>query len=87
MAPGEEVHIDYFEFMSLDYLVVKDKASGFITCKKTKNKKTEEATRVLHTWIHQYGLPHTIKSDGAKCFGSGFTSWLKGYGINHIHSS
>ena len=87
LAPGEEIHIDFCTYGSKNYLVLKDRASGYLYAYQTKNQGTEEATKAITDWCYTYGLPHCVRSDGGPAFRQGFSSFLQGMGIDHKKSS
>ena len=68
-------------------MIIKDKASGFIDVKATKDQTTAEAQRCVHEWAFTFGLPHEIKTDGGPAFREGFQSYLMGLGIGHTPTS
>ena len=68
-------------------MVVKDRVSGLIWARPTKDQTTQEAFKVIMEWSHRMGLPHEVRSDGGGSFRNRFTELLKGVGINHIHTS
>ena len=87
MAPAEELSMDYATFENRKYMIMKDKASGFIDVKATKDQTTAEAQRCVHEWAFTFGLPHEIKTDGGPAFREGFQSYLMGLGIGHTPTS
>ena len=48
MAPAEELSMDYATYENKKYMIIKDKASGFIEVKQTKDQTTAEAQRCVH---------------------------------------
>ena len=87
MAPAEELSMDYATYENKKYMIIKDKASGFIDVKQTKDQTTAEAQRCVHEWSFTFGLPHKIKTDGGPAFREGFQSYLVGLGIGHTPTS
>ena len=87
LAPGEELSCDYATFANRKYLIIKDKATGFLDVKHTKDQSTAEAQRCIHEWSFTYGLPHQVKTDGGPAFREGFQSYLLGLGISHATTS
>ena len=87
LAPGEQVSADFMDFSGRDYLVIKDKTTGFLEVIRTKDKSTESATKGIHTYIYTFGIPHSVKTDKGPAFRGGFISWLRGLGINQILTS
>ena len=87
LAPAEQVSMDHFYYNKISYLVIKDRASGYIYAEKVENTSTEVSVRVLLNFCHSYGYCHRVKTDGAGNFRGSFTSMLKGYGMEHVKSS
>ena len=87
LAPGEQLSMDYASYGSSKYLVIKDRASGFLAVENTKDQTTSEALKGTHKWCFTYGLPHSIRSDDGPAFRQGFTDYLTGLGIEHKNSS
>ena len=87
LAPNESISTDFFEFNGKDFMIIVDRVSGFIFSRMTKNKTQQEAINVLHEYIHLFGIPHTVKSDGGPAFQSLFSEFLRGMHIEHRYSS
>ena len=64
MAPGEEISCDYMSYGSQSILVIKDRMSGFVAAKLTKDKTTREAVDALKTWFFNYGFCSTVRTVG-----------------------
>ena len=79
--------MDFASYGSNKFLVIKDRASGFLAVEQTKDQTTSEALKGTHKWCFTYGLPHAVRSDDGPAFRKGFTDYLKGLGIKHNHSS
>ena len=56
MAPAEEISTDFMSYGSQSILVIKDRQSGFIAAKLTKDKTTKAAIEALKTWFFNYGF-------------------------------
>ena len=78
--------MDFASYGSRKFLVIKDRASGFLAVEQTKDQTTSEALKGTHKWCFTYGLPHSVRSYDGLAFRQGFTDYLKGLGI-HNHSS
>jgi hypothetical protein len=68
-------------------MIMKDKATGFIDAKATKDLTTAEAECCIHEWAFTFGLPHEIKNRRRPGFQRGFQSYLIGLGIGHTPTS
>ena len=49
MAPAEDISTDFMSYGSQSILVIKDRQSGFIAAKLTKEKTTQAAIEALKT--------------------------------------
>ena len=87
MAPGEEISCDFMSFGAQSILVIKDRMSGFIAAKLTKDKSTKEAIDALKTWFYSYGFASVVRSDGGPSFRESFSEELDKMGVKHILSS
>ena len=87
LAPGEQISIDFCVFNNQNILMVKDRVSGLIWGKLTKNQTSDEAFRGVMEWAHRVRIPHECRSDGAGNFRTRFTNMLKDVGIKHVHTS
>ena len=87
MAPGEEISCEYMSFGAQSILVMKDRMSGFIAAKLTKDKSPREAIDALKTWFYSYGFSSVVRSDGGPSFRESFSEELDKMGVKHILSS
>ena len=87
LAPGEQISIDFCVFNNQNILMVKDRVSGLIWGKLTKNQTSDKAFRGVMEWVHRVRIPQECRSDGAGSFRSRFTNMLKDVGIKHVHTS
>ena len=87
LAPGESVSMDYASIENKKYLILKDKATGFLHAKITKDQTASEAQKVVHEWAFTFGIPHVIKTDIGPAFRDSFKSYLLGLGISHVVTS
>ena len=49
-AHGEEIHIDFCTYGSKSYMIIKDRASGYLYAYQTRNQGTEEASKAIIVW-------------------------------------
>ena len=47
----------------------------------------ESAVKGVERWMHSYGIPKEVRSDGGPCYNKEFSEWCKSYGIRHCLSS
>ena len=87
LAPGEQISIDFCSYNNQNILMVKDRVSGLIWGKLTKNQTSDEAFRGVMEWAYHVGIPHKCRSDGGGSFSSRFTNMLKEVGIKHVQTS
>ena len=87
LAPGEQISIDFATYNSQNMLMVKDRVSGMIWAKATKNQTAHAAFEAVMEWAHRMGIPHEVRSDGAGSFRTSFTQLLKSVGNKHVHTS
>ena len=84
LAPGKQISVDYCMFKKQDILMIKDRVSGLIWGKLTKNQTSQEAFNTIMEWSHRMGLPHECRSDGGSTFRARFCTMLREVGINHV---
>ena len=77
LAPGEQIRIGFRLYNNKSMLVIKDRMSGLIWAKATKNQTTDKAFKALME----------CRSDGGERFCQRFTHLCKEVGINHILTS
>ena len=70
-----------------DILVIKDKCSGWIYARLTKDKTMESSTEVFDKFIHSYDRPRLVVTDGGPAFQLLFVDFLKANYIQHRYSS
>ena len=87
LAPKEHISVDFCLYNNQNILMVKDRVSGPIWGKLTKNQTSDEAFQAVMEWAYCVGIPHKCRSDGAGSFHSRFTNMLKEVGIKHVHMS
>ena len=69
------------------YLVLVDKASGFLWCELLTKTNTSAVTSVLLKIFQDFGYPATIRSDNGPQFRSEFKDFCLAHGITHETSS
>ena len=74
-------------FKGKNILMIKDRVSGFIWGKVSKNQTSQEAFDVIMSWSHRMGIPHECRSDGGGSFRARFSQMLREVGINHVLTS
>ena len=87
MAPAEEISCDFMSYGSQSILVIKDRQSGFIAAKLTKDKTTQAAIEALKTWFFNYGFASIVRSDEGPAFRDAFSQELDKLGVKHVLSS
>ena len=87
MAPAEEISCDFMSYGAQSILVIKDRQSGFIAAKLTKDKTTQAAIEALKTWFFNYGFASIVRSDGGPAFRDAFSQELDKHGVKHVLSS
>ena len=79
--------VDFCTYLKQDILMLKDRVSGLIWARATRNQTAQEAFNAIMEWSYRMGMPHEVRSDGAGTFRTSFTDLLKGVGIKHVHTS
>ena len=87
LAPGEQISVDFGTYQKQDMFMVKDRVSGLIWAKATKNQTAQAAFDAIMEWAYRMGIPHEVRSDGAGSFRTSFTDLLKSVGIKYVHTS
>ena len=87
LSPGEQISVDFGTYHKQDMLMVKDRVSGLIWAKATKNQTAQAGFDAIMEWAYRMGIPHEVRSDGAGSFRTSFTELLKSVGIKHVHTS
>ena len=87
LAPGEQISVDFCIYNGKNIFMVKDRVSGYIWGKLTKNQTSQEAFDALMCWAYRMGIPHEVRSDGAGTFRAKFSQMLREVGVNHILTS
>jgi len=86
-APLEDVGTDIFHYNKENYLVLVDRASGFLWCDKLVRTNTASVIRLLSGWFCLFGYPSTIRSDGGPQYRQEFDDFCAANSIHHELSS
>ena len=65
LAPNEVINLDFCQVGNTNFLVLKDKATGWLRAKITKDQTTEYVEKVLVENFNLFGRVHRIVTDGA----------------------
>ena len=57
LAVGEQISVDFAVYNNRSFMVVKDRVSGLIWARPTKDQTTQEAFKVIMEWSYRMGLP------------------------------
>ena len=87
LSPNETVYLDYMSILNTDILVIKDKMSGFIYSRITKDKSIASTIETFHRYITTFDRPLTVITDGGPAFNHGFMDFLNAHHIHHRYSS
>ena len=68
-------------------LDLKDKATGWLSAKITKDQTTESVAKVLIDHFNLFGRVHKVVTDGGPPFRDSFTEFLRGYDVLNRHTS
>ena len=55
--PGQTIHVDYFELINKNFLIIVDRLTGYVKCEMTTNKGTDAAISCIRNWGAVYGFP------------------------------
>ena len=87
LSPNETIYCDYLTLLNKDILVLRDKMSGYIFARITKDKSIASSTETLHEYINTFDRPLTIITDGGPAFNLGFVEYLRSRHIHHRYTS
>ena len=88
VRPFQQMTMDIFQYGGHLYLAASDKYSNFPLIEKINTTSSNEVLTCVMTWVHLFGYPEVIRSDGARCFDSAaFQLFCADYGIIHQMSS
>ena len=77
----DEVSVNYGIHGGKNYLIMVDRASGYVFCKKIKQQTTADTIKVLDGWFYAHGKPRTLCADDGPSFRKGFCEYLEKMGI------
>ena len=87
LSPNETVYMDYMSLLNKDILVIRDKMSGYIFARITKDKTINSTIETVHEYINTFDRPMTIITDGGPAFNFGFVEFLSSRHIPHRYTS
>ena len=79
--PNSYLQADFLQFNDTDIMVVVDTLTGFGKAYKTRNKTTEEAIKVMRSWIAQWGRPLELTVDAGPAYRERFCEELLKLGV------
>ena len=86
--PMDRIHIDYFEFEAMFFLIMVDSYSKWMEVKEMKKTNSFSTIRTLKHWFASLGLPNQLVTDNGPQFTSlEFGSYMKANGMNHLRSA
>ena len=87
IAPMDEIAVDHFFYAGKTFLMLIDRASGYIWTTHCPDLSGATVIKKLTKLFNIIGLPKVIRSDNAPCFRSAFKKALQIMNINHRTSS
>ena len=84
---GELLSTDFGQYGRSNLLIIRDCYSGLLRVYLTADKTMKSAAKGVERWMHAYGIPKEVRSDGGPCYGKEFSEWCKDRGIRHCLSS
>ena len=73
--------------VSMEGATYLDRYSGLLRVYLTADKTMKSTAKGVEKWMHTYGIPKEVRSDGGPCYGKEFSEWCKSMGIRHCLSS
>ena len=87
-GPWEKVCVDFFEFRSMQYLIVADYYSRFPVIRPATTTTTKATINILKQIFCEYDIPRILMSDNGPQFSSQeFKTFASEYKFKHITSS
>ena len=83
----DEVAVNFGVHGGRNYLIMVDRASGYVFCKETKQQTTADTIKVLDGWFYAHGKPRTLRADDGPLFRKGFCEYLEKKGIQRQTSA
>ena len=66
---------------------MRDRYSGLLRVFLSPDKTMKAASKGIERWMHCYGIPREVRSDGGPAYGKEFTEFCRKSGVNHCLSS
>ena len=86
--PMDRIHIDYFEYNDVDFLLMVDSYSKWVEVEIITKCDSSRTITCLRKWFAHYGLPNQLVSDNGPQFTSDeFERYVKENGIKHIRTA
>ena len=87
LLPHQQLNMDYGHHNGKNYLIIADRATGYIFAHQTDNLSTKGVIHILESIINTFGTPDIIRCDKTGSFRQAFTDWAEKEGIVINHSS
>ena len=87
LLPHQQLNMDYGHYNRKNYLIIADRATGYIFAHQTDNLYTKTVTYILEDIINTFGRPDIIRCDNAGSLKKTFQQWAEDEGITINHSS
>ena len=81
LLPHQQLNMDYGHHNGKNYLILADRATGYIFAHQTDNLTTQGVIQILENIINTFGTPDIIRCDNAGSFRKTFTEWAEKEGI------
>ena len=86
--PMDRVHVDYFEYNDVDFLIMVDSYSKWVDVEIITKCNSTNTINCLRKWFSHYGLPNQLISDNGSQFTSEeFKNYVNVNGIKHIRTA
>ena len=66
---GELLSTDFGQYGRSNLLIIRDPYSGLLRVYLTADKTMKSAAKGVEKWMHTYGIPKEVRSDGGSCYG------------------
>ena len=84
----DRIHIDYFEYNGINFLLMVDSYSKWLEVEMIRKCDTSNTIKCLNKWFSCYGLPNQLVSDNGPQFVSDqFSCFVTERGINHLRTA
>ena len=74
LLPHQQLNMDYGHHNGKNYLIIADRATGYIFAHQTDNLSTKGVIHILESIINTFGTPDIIRCDNAGSFRKAFAS-------------